>query len=99
MADIKVTGIHKVKSIKKSFKDAFGVGIRFYEGKKFADDEATIASIRKQEASGAEITIRGNTLVKNVEKMFMDSLGVTVQIEDKTGGLANNDVTIASLSK
>lgn len=49
---LKVSGRQKVKSLKEAFKKEFGVSIRVYNGKKFADDDATLASIRAEGASG-----------------------------------------------
>ena len=41
----------------------------------------------------------GNTKVKNVEKAFMEQMGIKVQVEDKKGGLADDNATLASLTK
>ncbi len=46
MADIKMTGNMKVKSLRDQFKKAFGATLRVYNGAKFAADDATLASIR-----------------------------------------------------
>lgn len=43
-----INGRMKVKTLKKEFKEEFGLIVRIYEGNKFADDEVTIASIRKE---------------------------------------------------
>ena len=41
MADIKMTGNMKVKTLRAEFKKAFGSTLRVYNGMKFADDDAT----------------------------------------------------------
>ncbi len=46
MAEFNISGRMAVKTLKKQFKDAFGATLRVYNGKKFADDNATLASIR-----------------------------------------------------
>jgi len=102
MADFKITGRMKVKYVIERFKETFSTGIRFYNGSKFADPDATIASLRNGKSEikgGKDIAIRGNMLVKNVEKLIEDEFGVKVQVEDTQGNLADNNVTLASLTK
>ena len=96
---VKVSGQMKVATLKKDFKEAFGAGIRIYNGKKFADDNATLASIRAKDAKGGDISIVGQTKVGNVENAFKEEMGITIQIENKNGELADNNVTLGSLSK
>ncbi len=97
---LKVSGRQKVKSLKEAFKKEFGVSIRVYNGKKFADDDATLASIRAEGASGGgDFEVHGNTKVGNVEKQFKSDLGITIQIENAAGALADNNVTLGSLKK
>jgi hypothetical protein len=99
MAHISAHGRTKVATLKKEFKAAYGVGIRIYNGVKFADDGATLASIRPEgKTSDGAIKIDGKMLVGNVEKKFLDVLGVKVQIENRQGDLADNGVTLTSLS-
>ena len=52
MADFSIDGRMKVKTLKKQFKEAFGSTLRVYKGVGFADDEATLASIRAEGAKG-----------------------------------------------
>lgn len=97
MASIKISGRMKVKTLKEEFKKEFGFGIRIYNGVKFADDDVTLASIRKGDAKGGDVEIRGNMKVGNAEKLILDNYGIKIQIEDKTGALADNNVTLGSL--
>lgn len=48
---LSVDGRKKVKTLKEEFKNEFGVSIRVYKGVKFADENATLASIRKEGAA------------------------------------------------
>jgi len=98
MADIGAHGRTKVGTLKAQFKEAYGVGIRIYNGVKFADESDNLASIRTEKKEG-EISIHAKMLVGNLEKKFMEELGVRVQIEDKDGNLADNSVSLASLTK
>lgn len=100
MADLKITGGMKVKSVKASFKKAFGASLRVYKGNKFADDDATIASIRKGNSLGGEFSVHGATLVGNFEKRLKKELGVTVQVANaKDTELADNKLTLTQAGK
>lgn len=98
MANISASGKVKVKNLKKQFKEAYGVEIRVYNGARFADESATLASIRKEKKDG-EISINGKMLVGNLEDKFIEVLGVKVKIENKEGELADKSVSLSSLSK
>jgi hypothetical protein len=65
--EVKVSGRMKVKTLKKDFKEAFGIEIRIYKGKAFADDSVTLASIRSGDAKGGDVALHGATKVGNVE--------------------------------
>lgn len=97
---LSVNGRQKVKTLKEAFKKEFGVSIRVYNGKKFADDDATLASIRAEGApTKGDFDVHGKTKVGNVEKQFKEYLGITVQIENSAGDLADNAASLASLKK
>lgn len=97
---MKVTGRTTVKKLKEDFKKEFGVSVRVYKGRQFADDSATLASIRAECAPAkGDFEVHGNTKVGNVEKQFKDQLGISIQIEDRAGALADNNVSLASLKK
>ena len=97
--EIKVDGRMKVKTLKSDFEEAFGATIRVYHGRKFASDDATLASIRKGEVTGGDFALHGNMKVGNAEEAFKESLGITIQIEDETGGLADNDISLAAAGR
>jgi hypothetical protein len=97
--ELKVSGRMKVSTLKKDFLDTFGIGIRIYNGKKFADDDATLASIREEGIKSGEFSLAAQTKVGNAEKYFKEQMGITIQIEDQKGELADNTLTLGSLSK
>ena len=97
--EIKVGGRMKVGTLKRNFQDTFGVDIRVYKGAKFADEDATLASIRSKDAKGGDFSVRGNTKVGNVEKAFKESLGIKIQIENSEGKLASDSITLSAASK
>lgn len=95
---MKVSGRTTVGKFKELFKEEFGTSVRVYQGRKFADNSSTLASIRKDDAKiKGNVEIRGNMKVGNVEKLFLNEYGIVIQIEDQKGKLADNTVTIASL--
>lgn len=106
MADINVSGRMLVKTLKNQFKEEFGSTLRVYKGIKlganFADDEATLASIREGEDAekSGELVIQGNMHVKTFEEKFKDIFGVQVQVATPDDSkLAQNDITLAASGK
>lgn len=80
MADFTISGKMKVKTLKADFKKSYGSTLRVYNGQKFADDDATLASIRKNEAKGGEVAINGKMLVGNFETKIFEEFGIKVQV-------------------
>ena len=103
---MKVDQRKKVSAFQTDFQKEFGVGIRLYNGRKKlapgelgAGDDVALKSLTEKGAKGGDMNFGGNTKVKNVEKSFMDQMGIKVQVENAKGGLANDEVTLASLTK
>ena len=104
MADLKIDGRMKVKTLKENFKKNFGATLRVYKSVTckgaFADDDATLASLRSADAKGGEVTVGGNKRVGNFEKEFATAFGIGVQVANaKDTDLADNDGTIAAAGK
>lgn len=100
MADLSISGKMKVKTLKANFKAEYGSTLRVYVGKKFADDEATLASIRKEDAKGGEVKINGNTLVGNFEKKILEEFGIVVQVASPDDlKLSDNTLTLTASGK
>lgn len=101
MAEFKINGHMKVKTLQAQFKEAFGATLRVYNGKRFADEEATLASIRDDEgAKGGELTCGGNLLVNNFEAKMKEIYGITVQVASADNSkLVANDITLAAAGK
>lgn len=90
----------KVKTLQAQFKEAFGASLRVYNGKRFADDDATLASIRGEGAKGGELACRGNLLVGNFESKMKEIFGITVQVANPDNtSLSSNDITIAAAGR
>ena len=93
---ITINGRMKVKTLKSDFFKAFGLNIRIYDGRSFADDDATLASIRKGDNKGSEFSPRRNTKIGNLEDKMMELFGLKVQIAGSDDSyLCNDDLTIA----
>lgn len=80
MADFTISGRMKVKTLKSDFKKAYGSTLRVYNGMRFADDDATLASIRKGDTKGGEIAVNGRMLCGNFEKKIMEEFGIKVKV-------------------
>ena len=104
MAEFKLDGRMKVKSLKENFKKCFGASLRVYKSESckgaFADENATLASIRAEGKKGGELTVGGNLRVGNFEKKIAEMYGIGVQVATKDDSkLADNDLTLVAAGK
>ena len=104
MADFKLDGRMKVKSLKAKFKECFGATLRVYKNESckggFADEEATLASIRAEGKKGGELVVGGNLKVGNFEKKIAELYGIGVQVANPTDtALSSNDITLAAAGR
>lgn len=94
----------KVKTLKAEFKKAFGSTLRVYKSVSckgaFADDDATLASIRAEGAKGGELAVKGNMQVGNFEKKVAEMYGIGVQVANADDSkLADNTATLVGAGK
>ena len=82
MADIKIVGQSKVKSIKRDFKKEFGLSIRIYDGRNLANDEDNISEVRKNKGPSKDLTIAKHMYVGRLENEFKKNFGLKVLIFD-----------------
>ena len=104
MAEIALKGQMKVKPLKSEFKKAFGSTLRVYKSASckgaFADDDATLASIRAEGAKGGELAVKGNMQVGNFEKKVAEMYGIGVQVANADDSkLADNTATLVGAGK
>lgn len=103
MADFRVDGRMKVKGLKENFKKTFGLTLRVYTTvncKQPAKDDATLASIRAEGATGGEIVVGSNRKVGSFEKMIADAYGIGVQVANASNTkLCNDNDTLAAAAK
>ena len=93
---LNINGRMKVKTLRADFKKEFGLTLRVYDGRSFADDDSTLAAIRKGDSKGGEFGPRKNTKVGNLEGKIMDMFGIKTQVAGSDDSyLCNNDLTLS----
>lgn len=84
MAELIIDGRTTVRKLKADFKAAFGCSLRVYMSVtckgRFADNMATLASIRAKGAKGGTLTVKGNKTVGKFEAEFAETWGIGVQV-------------------
>ncbi len=82
MAEFKIDGRMKVKTLKENFKEEFGGTLHIYKnGKELADNDATLASIRQNEdAKGGSLLCRASRTVGKFEQELWDVFGIKVNV-------------------
>ena len=97
---VNINGRMKVKTLKKQFMDEFGLQIRIYDGRSFADEDATLAAIRKGDSKGGEFSPGMNTKVGNLEEKIMELFGIKTQIAGSDDSyLCDNKLTLSKARK
>ena len=104
MAEFKLDGRMKVKTLKENYKKNFGGTLRVYKSVTckgaMADEDATLASLRVEGTKGGELVVGGNLKVGNFEKKIAEMYGIGVQVATKDDSkLADNDLTLVAAGK
>ena len=99
MADFKITGNMKVKSLKEDFKSEFGGTLRVYDGRSHAADSATVGSVAKKTITkGSEVSANGNLLVRTFEERIKEAYGIRVEVANADDTkLAEDGARLSSL--
>lgn len=89
---------------KTTSKRNFGSTLRVYKSATcrgaFADDNATLASIRAEGKAGGELTVGGNLKVGNFEKKVAEMYGIGVQVANSDNTkLADDNITLVASGK
>jgi len=91
-----ITGQIKVATLKKRFQEEFGLTLRVYDGRSFADEGQTISQIRKKKGSG-DLSVRKSMKVGTLEEKIESEFGIKVQIAGSDDSyLCENELTLAS---
>lgn len=98
MADFKVSGRLTVSGLQKQFSKEFGLELRVYKGKKFADGSSTLAKLSEKKIE--DFTCKGNMKIGNFETNFAEATGLNVQVasigtEGNEGKLIDNGLTLS----
>ena len=104
MAEFKLDGRMKVKTLKENYKKNFGGTLRVYKSVTckgaMADEDATLASLRADGKKGGELVVGGNLKVCNFEKKIAELYGIGVQVATNDDSkLADNDLTLVAAGK
>lgn len=104
-AEFTVAPNKKLKTISADFLKSFDLQLVFYKGSMIADGDLTLAALNKKTSKEVNTTadglkIKGSMKVGDVEKLFDQQFGVTVQIKDKDGKICvPNIVTIGQAAR
>ena len=95
MADISVIGQIKVSTLQEGFLKEFGLTLRVYDGRSFADPGATLGQVRKRKGSGKGFSVAKNMKVGNLEDKFKEEFGLKVQVAGSDDSyLCDNALTL-----
>ena len=101
MADFKITGNMKIKTLRDNFKREFGSTLRVYHGVKFAGDSDSVGKIAKKTVKrGQEVSAHGRKKVSTFEKEIQDTYGIKVQIATSDDSkLVDNNLSLTQSGK
>lgn len=104
-AEFTVAPNKKLKTLSADFMKAFDLTLAFYKGVQLADPEMTLAALNSKTSKEVNtkadgLKIKGSMKVGDVEKLFDQQFGVTVQIKDKAGKTCvPNNITIGQAAR
>ena len=104
-AEFAVAPNKKLKTISAEFKNAFNLTLVFYKGKMIADTDLTLTGLNNRttknvNSKAEDLKIKGNMKVGDVEKLFDENFGVTVQIKDEEGSsLIPNQISLCQAAR
>ena len=95
MAGLSITGQLKVSTLQDNFLKEFGLTLRIYDGRSFADPSQTLAQARKHKGSGNGLSVAKNMKVGSLERKFEVEFGLKVQVAGSDDSyLCNDDFTL-----
>jgi hypothetical protein len=99
MAEFRIHGRMTVRQLKENFKKEFEGTLRVYNGREKAEDNATLASIRKSdEVKGGELICRASRTVGKFEQEMLEAFGIKVQVASPDDWvLALDGITLSNL--
>jgi hypothetical protein len=103
--DFHISPNKKLKTIKKDFKENFGLTLRIYKGKQFADPEMTFAGLNNKttkeiNTKNEDISIKASMKIGDFEKLMDSYFGLTVQVANEFDTYCiNNKYTLGQASR
>ena len=93
-AEFSVSGRKKLGTINKEFGKSFGLTLLIYKGNQRADSKLSFADLNKKTSlkvdtsiNNSDINLKASMTIDEVERAFLDTYGVKVQIGDKKGNI------------
>lgn len=86
-----------VNQFKSIFRKIFGTGIRIYSGNSFADNDEFLQQIGFSHNVNVNLNLPLDLKIGMIEKAFKNKIGIKIQIENKNGALADNNLTLAEI--
>ena len=103
--DFHISPNMKVKTVQHNFKENFGLTLRVYKGKRFADPDSTINQLDKQtsadiKTTASDITIKAAMKLSDFEDKIKTTYGLTVQVADEFNRyIIKNHYTLGQASR
>ena len=95
LAGLSISGQMKVSTLQNGFLKIFGLRLRVYVGRSFADPDQTLAQVRKNKGRGKALSVAKNMKVGNLEDKFEEEFGLTVQVAGSDDSyLCDNALTL-----
>ena len=95
MAGLSITGQMKVATLQQRFLEEFGLNLRVYDGRSFADETKTLASVRKTSGTSNPLSVARNMKIGTLESKFLQEFGLKVQVSGSDDSyLCSDDLTI-----
>ncbi|MFP6705906.1 MAG: hypothetical protein VCE75_07725 [Alphaproteobacteria bacterium] len=69
----------------------FGLTLRVYDGRSFANPTQTLSQVRKKKGSGKGLSVAKNMKVGNLEDKFEEEFGLKVQVAGSDDSYLRND--------
>ena len=91
MAGLSITGQMKVSTLQEGFLKEFGLTLRVYDGRSFANPTQTLSQVRKKKGSGKGLSVAKNMKVGNLEDKFEEEFGLKVQVAGSDDSYLSND--------
>lgn len=97
MKVLKITGRMSVKRLRKELYEKEGLRIRVYTSatsNEIAADDSTLHKVSFMRIPTSFVELRGNMLVENFEKMFLERFGLRIEVLGKEGEILDKSFSL-----